>query len=190
MVYIQGSPQGDNKNHNVIKNPEILASDYAGWKTFTLPNEKASFKYPAGWKLQNDNASAGQSSPESDAYELKAPNGFDLAIEAEKADGALGGGNLYLDKSVPIEFVKKKYYLDYFGLYRTNVTQAFLSASADNINPAPIAQNNIAGKGNTTSFYINFETANASSGVGMPVSQIMNDTYFRDATLIIESVSY
>jgi hypothetical protein len=120
---------------------------------------------------------------------LKAPNGFDLAIQAQAENESLGGLDIYLDRAAPVQFLGKRYYLDYFGLYRNSVTQAFLSGSATNINPVPVAPNNIAGKGSVTGLYINFHTANVSSGVGVPVGHIIKDSYFEDATLIIESFS-
>lgn len=57
----------------VTKKSAQSTDPYAGWKTYTSTTEKATFRYPADWTL--DNPTLGSNEPNVDGTGLKSPSG-------------------------------------------------------------------------------------------------------------------
>lgn len=74
------------KKTNTTSKTSQTADPYAGWKSYTLHNEKLSFKYPSSWTLTDKSNSksnfSNNGSVYGDSVTLAASNSFDIRINA------------------------------------------------------------------------------------------------------------
>jgi hypothetical protein len=102
----KGSTTSSTGSTGTTTKPPTPADPYAGWKTYTLPVEKLSFKYPSDWTVSNAAPTSTQ-----DATTLTSSDGFTVNIE----DGVSNGGDTTPEapagSAVPVTFVGQSDYL-------------------------------------------------------------------------------
>lgn len=73
--------------HSPIAKATVNPASYAGWKSYTSPSEKFTFKYPPGWTLTSTPDTSGDILKE--FVTLTAPNHFSLRYDVYKlSDGS------------------------------------------------------------------------------------------------------
>ena len=171
----------------------LATNPYADWKTYTLTNEKLSFKYPNTWTLKDDNASQAKPPTDSDAIELNAPDGFAISIGA-RAAGGYGGDDSTILSADPITFIGQADYLQYRSnpinatTASGNVDLAWLSTTTDQKYKFPPANNNITNS-NSLSKVTEFNI-NMSFPAGKSPKSAKGNADIDAAKLIIGSASY
>lgn len=169
---------------------------YAGWKSYTLVHEKASFKYPSDWTLKDTNTDPVMS--DMDSIELKAPSGASLTISAHPA-GGYGGDESKIDGSDTLKFTGQSYYLVYTSYpdpndgtkYNTTIDSAYLSTSTAEKYKFPPAKNNITNADSftqTTEFSVYFTFPEGKAPATITAARA--DADLKNAKLVLESVTY
>ncbi len=163
-----------------------------GWKSYTLPQEKLSFKYPSSWSL----VTYADSPTQGDAVNLTGSNNATLTIDVGAGNAGFscpyGGCNIL--NADPVTFVGQKAYFDSFSGNGSNpVSETELSMSASSISFFP-AKNVVAPAEDqsTATIAIGFNYRGSSQQNSNPqtLSYILADQNYQDAKLVIESMSY
>jgi hypothetical protein len=158
---------------------------YAGWNSYTLKNEKLSFRYPSGWKLEDD------SQGKTDELQLTATDGFVLSITAGGLGHPSSDGPLKVYEAESIKFAGRPAYLDYVGQPDSGlVYEASVSKSAtDPIDtlPSETSGENADGNGNLV---ITLLYGTDSDANGKPLAAIKSDNNTKQAKLVLASMHY
>lgn len=168
---------------------------YAGWKTYILPIEKMSFKYPSNWLLTND-----PPAPTQDNIVIASSDGFNFIIE----DGISNGGDPRpqdANMPIPVKFLGQSDYF-VFGYARITNSPGYSNTNIDwgnlQINPkdetsllsdkTAVGPNDTTGALNAKYFSIsgNFGTSPPS----LTIKQAQSNEDFKNALLIIQSMHY
>ncbi len=185
------------KSTSPTSNKSPSSSPYAGWKTYTLTLEKLTFRYPSTWSLVNNSDST------NDDVELNGTNGFEIRIGAGQQVSAINNysGNCN-SQADPVTFDNQSAYLDL-----NTVTQFNSNDCAPASNPTTIGQiilSNSSSEAYPTNFLPTKNIARstivvvadyngpnfAKQNIYQTISYIENDTNYKDAKLIVDSMSY
>jgi Tfp pilus assembly protein PilE len=174
-------------------NTSAPADPYAGWKTYIMPREKASFMYPSDWQLNVQNDS---NITNTDSFVLTSPKGTSLSIAAVDNAG-FGGDESKIVGNDPISFIGKSAYIQYRsyinpdGTYNSSIDELSLSSSPDQHYSLVIANNNLTNAqslGTETAFNINMNFADGLSLANIDAANTNTDT--KDFKLILQSAKY
>lgn len=176
--------------HKTSSTSSQTADPYAGWKSYTLKYEQATFKYPAGWTLKNTPPVSPTDT--SDSVNLTAPDGFGVEI----ATGGLGhpsyDGPTTVLAAVPVTFAGKAGYADYVSLLDKGMVDVLsLSKSQTNFldtftSKASGENEEQAGNFTISAFYA---TSNGAY-IGKSLTAAKSDPNYQDALLLIKSMQY
>lgn len=168
---------------------------YAGWKTYTLPVEKLSFKYPPTWAV--DTADSGAPTPTQDQVTIDASDGFTFNV----IDGVSDGGDLIPlvpGAAVPVKYLDQNDYLAFSyardpngpGFSKSLVSGVGLQTDPNNLYSSPSDQTAVGPNG--TSGAVNAKNIAIScffkSGISLAQAQSSPD--IKDCKLVIESMHY
>jgi hypothetical protein len=174
-------------------------SPYAGWKAYTLPVEKLSFKYPSDWTVSNTAPTSTQ-----DNTTLTSSDGFTLSIE----DGVSNGGDPILEaptsSAVPITFVGQSDYLVFTygtgsrgqgtsdGMIAGAVLQTSTNEQGGPNGEYPWVTDKYAVGPNDTTGAVNamYMLISASFKPQLTLQQAPSNADFKNAELIIGSMTY
>jgi|GEM_PF-918107 len=182
---------------------------YAGWKAYTLPNEKLSFKYPSNWTLKVGPTPLGVSkvTPGMDNVSVTSPTG--LMIIMQTGLWGVGGGGQVTLADEQISALGGTYYLDYQGCdiasptqttcTNQNVTFAYLATKANGSYMYPAAKNitfrDASSSGSpAVGIFVGYDLDAVYPGAGgvtqKPLSAYKGDASYADARLLLQSLSY
>lgn len=163
---------------------------YQGWKSYTLPYEKLSFKYPSDWAISNENAKG------RDVVRIKSSDNFTVIIQV----GVQAGGDLTYVGNWPTQFDNSTAYLSFISggtrmSPNTNVTgSAILTIKPGDPTTIP-ANKNVKGcagcdgvngpEDSNLSIMMSYEPRKE-----MSVEAAKSDTGYSNGKLIIESMHY
>jgi len=167
---------------------------YIGWNSYTLSQEKLSFKYPSSWKLINERYSRynlnGNGIPLGDNITLKTPGSWSMTISAGQQTpiDASGLGQDYIDKN--ITFLGQPALLVFIDNSSTNTNHVgtiILSKPNGNFlaKNVPIVPNS-----QSSSRYIQVILETPTTSNGLSVKTILNSQNYKNAKLVIESMNY
>lgn len=165
-------------------------SPYAGWNTYTLKLEKITFHYPSSWKLKN------MSDSNNDFVILTGSNNFQMTIGAGAAvsDAGFPFGGSYVVQADPITFLGKPGYIDLWtdeGNTSTSIYSMWVSSSSTQAHDF-FPSKNI--KPNASNSYVvvlmDYQAPSATNFTNEPLSYVEADPNFKDAKLIISSMTY
>lgn len=181
---------------------------YAGWKSYTLTDEKLSFQYPSTWHLTDyTNTGAGNQDYHADWVELTSSSGFDFTIN----DGLNGGDPLSLASSDPISvtYNGQSAYMVFShpgnpgapGSVNNNAVGGFILLTNPNDQTSLPQNKNVTV--HMASYYSSSTYSSSSSAPGQmsiignytsknfsSVKQAMQDKEYQNAKLVIESMHY
>lgn len=156
----------------------VSSNPYAGWRTYTLKDERVTFQYPSTWKLTDDSTTS------NDAIYLSDSNNISMTIsDINQSTGVIPP--VTVQYAAPVSFLGHNAYLDYYSSDLNNVNTidtAILASSPTNIYATPFSTKNLTPPG---SFVIN-----ASSDNAMSLAAIKNNIDYNDVKLIVESMHY
>jgi hypothetical protein len=184
-----------------------VANPYAGWKTYTLKYEKASFKYPSSWQLtDNSTADSSFSGGGADGLVLTGTNGFEMDInDGGPNDYSFPNGGLALVYADPLTFLGQSDYMDLAESGSSNtdaVDYINLTTSKTDLTAFPAdknVMNNSSGVSGQNKFVITMDyngiinEGHVDSSTVYPsytYAYVLKDTNYIDAKLILESFSY
>lgn len=177
------------------------ASPYDGWKSFTLADEKLSFKYPSAWQLKDyTNSGTGNQDYHADWLEFTSQDGFTFTLN----DGLNGTGDslaLASGNPVAVSYASQKAYLVFThpgnpgapGSVKSNLVGGFILLTNPADQTSVPKDKNIHGTvaGSPASapgiLVIN---AGYNAKTFPTVQQAMQDREFQNAKLVIESMHY
>jgi hypothetical protein len=95
-------------------NTTTPAGLYAGWKTYTLKYEKASFKYPSSWQVKDSSfADSKTTGGGADVIKLTGNNGFEMSIaDGGPNDYGFPLGGLTSVSTDPVTFLGQQAYMN------------------------------------------------------------------------------
>lgn len=185
----------------------ITTNPYAGWKSYTLTDEKLSFQYPPTWQIKDyTNTGYGNQDYQADWVTFTSADGFEFDIN----DGLLGGGDgiplisndpvsvTYSGQSAYMVFsysgnlgapgsvVNKNQVAGFMLLTNPNNQSSFPSnkyVTADMAMAGSSSSSSAPGEMHITGYYSN--TKYFSS-----VELAMQDKEYQNAKLVIESMHY
>lgn len=179
-------------------NAPTAANPYAGWNTYTLKLEKITFRYPSTWQLTDKSDS-------NDDYEiltgpLSGTNNLTMVIGAGAAvsDVNLSSGPIVESDSVTFNSHPAFLDTDTSGGY---VVEMLLSQSSSKVGDLFPTQNITFNSENSRIlvqvFYSNNSCSsncnpniNYGAAIGEPLSMFENDVNYKDAKLVVDSMSY
>lgn len=176
------------------------ASPYAGWKTYTLKYEKLTFKYPSNWQVIDDSNGPNEN-PHTDNVDFKSPDSFNFNI----IDGMKPGGDprsLDSDSPISVTFAGQPMYLIFSHPSMPKLTnQDPNSVGSMNLLTNPkdeyswpkdknvFSTSTVNGGGSNMSIHAWYQTSSGPKYFSS-VQQAMNDSEYKNAKLVIESMNY
>lgn len=157
-------------------------NSYVGWDSYTLKNEKATFKYPSTWKLTDTSTTT------SDDVSLAGPSNFQMTIETVSAAHTTPATTTQILGSTPVTFLTKNGYIDYLSTNNdAKVEQIYLSQSATNYLDSFASKSG----GSTATTGGNFNiNAQYTTKTGETLIAAKADANYNDAIGVIESMTY
>jgi hypothetical protein len=163
---------------------------YAGWNTYTLKQEKLTFKYPSSWTLKD------MSDSNNDFEVLTGSNNFQMTIGAGADVSAVGfpyGGSSVVQAD-PITFAGQSGYIDLWtddGSGSSSIYSMWLSQSSTQAHDFFPSKNITENASNSyVVALMDYKAPNATSFTNEPLSYVENDANYKDAKLIISSMTY
>jgi hypothetical protein len=181
----QTQPPASAPVSNTPTSTPISTDPYADWKTYTLVNEKATFKYPSAWTLTPSAVSDGQ-----DLVELSAIDGFYFNIDAVNVGHPSSECATSVVYSNPITFLEQSGYINYYaesgtGCQTTSqINGAELSKTAAGVFTDLFSTKNLNPAGN---FSISLGN---KTNPDITTSMVKTGIDYKDAALILESMAY
>jgi hypothetical protein len=166
------------------------ANPYAGWSTYTLKQEDITFKYPSTWALKD-------MSDSNDDYEiLSGSNDFQMTVGAGAAVSAVNapeGGDTVVQAD-SVTFAGQPAFLDLWtdeGAGSNSIYSIWLSQSSTQAGDFFPSKNITFNAPNSRVVaLIDYNAPNAAHFTNEPLSYVENDINYKDAKLIIDSMSY
>lgn len=204
--YVYQSQETANKGYDSQSSAQDApaVNQYAGWKTDSLTYEKMSFKYPSTWQISNTSkdeaATGGTATPGADTVTLTSPSGLIVSIQTGEAGVNSSGVPIGLLDSKPVTTLGGSYYLVFY----TNKAQSTTEARGACLNKTstPTGMPLIASKNIKTAGMESDSTEPTANLICIrypmegnvtpvkPVSAFEQDASYKDARLIIESLTY
>jgi prepilin-type N-terminal cleavage/methylation domain-containing protein len=182
------------------------ANPYAGWTTYTLKYEKASFKYPSSWQLKDSSfADSKTTGGGADVIKLTGSNGFEMSIaDGGPNDYGFPLGGLTSVSTDPVTFFSQQAYMNLAeaGASNTGVVDYInLTSTKTSLTDFPTDKNVVAPtyQGGTTEnkFLILMDyNANVDTSSANPtyphtsLTTVQKDTNYLEAKLIVSSFTY
>jgi len=161
---------------------------YAGWETYTLKQEKLTFKYPSTWKLKD------MTDSDNDDEILTGPNNFSMIVGAGAAVSAVNIPSGPIELADPLTFNTKTAYFDALSSTTStsgNVYEVFLSQSKTEANDFFPTKNISFNASNSRILVsINYWGSNTNSPNTEPLSYVEGDANYKDAKLVVSSMAY
>lgn len=163
---------------------------YAGWNTYTLKQEKLTFRYPSNWTLKD------MSDSNNDFETLSGTNNFQMTVGAGAgvASVTLPFGGATVVQADPITFAGQSGFIDLWtdeGSGSNSVYSMWLSQSSSQVSsffPSKhITQN---ASNSSVVALMDYKAPNDTNFTNEPLSYVVNDTNFKDAKLLIQSMHY
>ncbi len=163
---------------------------YAGWDSYTLKQEGITFKYPSTWTLKD-------MSDSNDDFELlTGTNNFQMTIGAGAAVSAVNapyGGDTVVQAD-PITFAGQSAYMDLWtdeGSGSSSIYSIWLSQSSTQAGDF-FPSKNISFNASNSSVVVlmDYNAPNATHFTNEPLSYVESDTNYKDAKLIVSSMTY
>jgi hypothetical protein len=193
----------------IIKNTKSSSatsiSVYAGWNTYTLPKEKLTFRYPTTWAVENNLT---DSSNDGVQFTSKTDKSFEILIGAGQDVAAIDNydGNC-VQQADAVTFDKQTAYLDFVGFANTNAVPPSCSPASSTIQSVLLSKSSTLA--NVSNFFLTKNISqpaapsaseivvdidyNAPNGAGTnnkTLSAIESNTDYKDAKLVVNSMSY
>ena len=182
-------------------------SPYAGWNTYTLPKEKLTFRYPTTWTVENNNFT--NSNNEGIQFTSKTDSSFEILIGAGQDVAAVGNadGNC-VQQADPVTFAGQTAYLDLVGFANTSAVPPSCSPASSTIQSVILSKSST--NASATNFFltknipqpvapsaseivvdiIDHNAPNGTGSTSKTLSEIESDTDYKDAKLVVNSMSY
>jgi Tfp pilus assembly protein PilE len=166
------------------------SNPYVGWKFYTLKQEKLTFRYPSTWTLKNNSDS------NNDFEILTGTHNFQMTIGAGADVSAVGfpyGGSRVVQAD-PVTFAGHPGYIDLWtdeGTTSGSIYSMWLSQSntqAGDFFPSKNIKENVS----NSSFValMDYQAPSSTSFTNESLSYVENDVNYKDAKLVIDSMSY
>ena len=185
---------------------KVTPSPYAGWNTYTLAKEKLTFRYPTTWAIENNNFT--NSNNDGIQFVSKTDSSFEILIGAGQAVAAVGNydGNC-VQQADSVTFAGQTAYLDLVGFANTNtvppscspasstiqsviLSKSSTDASATNFFPTKNIPQPTTPSASEIVVYIDYNAPNGTGATNKTLSEIESDTDYKDAKLVVDSMSY
>lgn len=175
---------------------------YAGWKTYTLTDERLTFQYPSDWTLSGNQITPSEEgdSQYSDYVGLSAPGVSSNSPSLSIQDGTNTGGdyNLIYSNPVSVTYTGTKDYLVFAGAEHPGqaadsigcaVLITSLAQSATATPTFPLDKNVTDSQGDS---YMHIDACNSpgETYTTSTIDQAMSTPVFKDDELIIQSMHY
>jgi len=185
----------------VIKPGKANDDAYAGWKTYTLKNEKLTFKYPSNWNIQYESSSDGidnASFESADGFKFGVSAGTNSIAPPDSTSVDCNPNNYGTKKILASQQVKldtQRVSIIYLSEYscvdkaQTEVVEAKVVPDAKDqysYIKAKNAKDSVKEGTSTLWFNMSYD----ASGPHLTASNVMNDKEYQNAKLVIESMSY
>ena len=184
---------------------------YAGWKSYTLTDEKLSFQYPPTWQITDyTNTGTGNQDYHADWVTLKSNDNFEFDIN----DGLLGAGDpmpLISKDPVAVTYAGQSAYMVFYATGNMGAPGSvnYSQVAGFRLLTNPSQQGSIPNNKNVTVHMASYFSASASSSSSSApgqmlisggynniskfpssVEQAMQDKEYQNAKLVIESMHY
>lgn len=182
------------------------SNPYAGWKTYTLKYEKASFKYPGSWQLEDSSIADSKTTGGGiDAIRLTGSNGFEMSVtDGGPNDYGFPAGGLTSVHTDPVAFLGQQVYMNLAetGAHNTGIVDYInLTTSKTGLADFPTDKNVVAPSygGSVTQnkilvrmdYNANIDFSNGQSQYPhTPLTTVLNDANYLDAKLVVSSFTY
>ena len=207
----KATPATANSAANNTKTTSTVPNSYEGWKSYTLTDEKLTFRYPSTWQIKDyTNTGTGNQDYHADEVTLTSSDGFEFDIN----DGLSGSGDpISLISSDPVSVTYAGQSADMVFSHPGN------PGAPGSVNNSEVAgfmlltnpndQTSLPSNKNVTvhmaSYYSSTESSSSSSAPGQmlitgdytssanyfsSVEQAMKDKEYQNAKLVIESMHY
>jgi hypothetical protein len=186
-----------NKQQGARNNNEQAADPYEGWVTGNLKYEKADFKYPSDWDLSNKATATGITgniSPGSDQVTIVSPT--DITVTIKTGVFGIGDGFSNVLSSEAITTLDSSYHLNFYtnnSANRSKAQGACVGTTPTDKANYPFSRNIQVMNNDEKPFNvvcINYPEDDNGDVPERLVGAFKNDGSFREAQLIIESLSY
>lgn len=181
------------------------SSPYSGWNTYTFSKEKLTFRYPTTWTVENNLT---DSSNDGVQFTSKTDSSFEVLIGAGGAVAAVDNydGNC-VQQADSVTFNKTSAYLDLTGFANTNAVPPSCSPASATIQAVVLSQSktdagvsnffltkNIAQPSAPSASEIvvdiDYDAPNGNGTNSKTITEIENDTDYKDAKLVVDSMTY
>lgn len=180
-------------------------SPYAGWNTYTLAKEKLTFRYPTTWTVENNLTN---SSNDGIQFTSKTDSNFEILIGAGQGVAAVGNddGNC-VQQADPVTFNNQTAYLDLVGFANTNAVPPSCTPASSTIQSVVLSKSSTLA--NVSNFFltknipqpaapssseivvdIDYNAPNGTGTNNKTLSAIESDADYKDAKLVVASMSY
>lgn len=178
------------------------ASPYSGWNTYTLPKEKLTFRYPNTWKTEDNLTNSYNDGVQ---FSSTTDNNFEILIGAGPDVSAIDNYNgSCVNQADSVTFNNQTAYLDLVGFDNTaavppsctpassTIQEVVLSGSSKAANPTNfLPTKNISNSNIVVDIdYFGPNGSNNTPSNAKTISYIENDSNYKDAILVIKSMSY
>jgi len=199
------------RNHNDTTPSTTITTPvndpYAGWKTYTLKYEKASFKYPSSWQLEDNSfADSKTTGGGVDVINLTGSNGFQMSIvDGGPNDYGFPFGGLTSVSTDPVIFLGQQAYMNLAEAGASNtgiVDHINLTSTETSLTDFPADKNVVAPsypgssrKENKFLILMNYDANVDTSSANptyphTPLTVVQKDTNYLDAKLVVSSFTY
>jgi Tfp pilus assembly protein PilE len=193
-----------NNKNTFSSNTPSTVNPYAGWKSYTLMNEKITFQYPSDWTLfdNSNSTNASGSQQNTDSVSLNAPGASKVSSTLSIEDGVNGNdvplSNLIYTNPVDVKFADKDNYLVFAGTAHPgqdlngigcSVLVSSLPTTSSSAANLPLAKNVLDNNGNNNIYIVACESP-GKTFTKSTIDQAINDPVFNTNKLIIESMHY
>lgn len=199
----QNKPTGIPSSTTVTSKPSD--NPYSGWKTYTLKNEKLTFRYPPTWTTGYLSSATGI-----DNANFKSNDGFSFGVGAgltlnpaveqptSTSCSATYSGTKKIITTEPVKLTGQNVYIIYLSEYscldsaQTRITDAkVVPDAADQWSElkARFAKDT-ANDGNNGTPTLDIRMTYDISGPTLTAQNVLNDKEYKNAKLVIESMTY
>jgi hypothetical protein len=166
---------------------------YAGWKPYTLKNEKLTFRHPSSWQVSNTTAPASTQ----DSLTLTAAAGFTFNI----LDGVSNGGdamNMATNAPVSVTYAGQPDYLVFtYGTGSVGqgssdglINGAMLLTNPSDQSSLPLDKYAVSPNDTTGAANAKYILISSSTKIQLTLVQAQSSSDYKTAVLIIESMHY
>lgn len=214
MVYQNGhktktvsivTTSGNKQVKTTTKATAVPANPYTGWNTYILPKEKLTFHYPNTWTVAT--TSYTNSNNDGVQFTSKTDSSFEILIGAGQDVAAAGNNQNCVQQAAPVTFDNQTAYLDLVGFANTNADPPSCTPASSTIESVILSKSSTSSA--ATNFFltknipqpaapsaseiivdIDYDGPNGRTSNNKTISRIEADTDYKDAKLVVASMSY